>query len=84
MIREWEKNTGKKWPTYTEHVISSRTGRIIKPTGSKYDAHHIQPLENNGGNIWQNITPARYPEQHQGGIHRADGPLRNLQKKLDR
>lgn len=44
----------------------------------------FQPLENNGGNIWQNITPARYPEQHQGGIHRADGPLRNLQKKLDR
>jgi len=40
--------------------------------------------ENNGGNIWQNITPARYPEQHQGGIHRADGPLRNLQKNLDR
>ncbi|WP_455943140.1 hypothetical protein [Neisseria sp.] len=56
----------------------------LKPTGSKYDAHHIQPLENNGGNIWQNITPARYPEQHQGDIHRADGPLRNLQKKLDR
>ena len=84
LIREWEKNTGKKWPTYTEPVISSRTGRIIKPTGSKYDAHHIQPLENNGGNIWQNITPARYPEQHQGGIHRADGPLRNLQKHLDR
>ena len=84
LIREWEKNTGKKWPTYTEPVISSKTGRTIKPTGSKYDAHHIQPLENNGGNIWQNITPARYPEQHQGGIHRADGPLRNLQKHLDR
>lgn len=43
-------------------LISSRTGRLIKPTGSKYDAHHIQPLENNGGNIWQNITPARYPD----------------------
>ena len=45
-------------------LISSRAGRTIKPTESKYDAHHIQPLENNGGNIWQNITPARYPEQH--------------------
>lgn len=65
-------------------LISSRAVRTIKPTGSKYDAHHIQPLENNGGNIWQNITPARYPEQHRGGIHRADGSLRNLQKKLDR
>ena len=58
----------------TCYLISSRAGRTIKPTESKYDAHHI----------WQNITPAKYPEQHQGGIHRADGPLRNLQKHLDR
>ncbi|HEZ0549608.1 TPA: hypothetical protein WGP81_001999 [Neisseria meningitidis] len=35
-------------------------------------------LENNGSNIWQNITPARYPEQHQGGIHQADGSLKIL------
>lgn len=73
-----------KYASSTCFLISSKTGRAIKPTGSKYDAHHLQPLENNGGNIWQNITPARYPEQHQGGIHRADGPLRNLQKHSDR
>ncbi|UOO80752.1 hypothetical protein LVJ83_07075 [Uruburuella testudinis] len=81
LIKKWEVNTGLKWPTYTEPVISSKTGRIIKRVGSKYDVHHIQPLENNGGNIWQNITPARYPDQHQGGIHRWDGPLRNIQRK---
>ncbi|UOO87154.1 VENN motif pre-toxin domain-containing protein [Neisseria arctica] len=80
LIREWEQNTGQKWPTYTKPVNSSKTGLRIRNIGDKYDVHHIQPLENNGANIWQNITPARYPDQHQGGIHRSGGPLRSLQK----
>ena len=78
VIKEWEKQTGQKWPTYTEDVISEKTGRVIRRKGDKYDAHHI--IENNigGEHEWWNIHPARFPDEHQAGIHGAGSPSRGL------
>lgn len=77
LIEEWEKNTNQKWPTYSEPVLSKR-GRVYIQKGDKYDAHHIIKNENGGPNEWYNIHPAKRPDEHQGGIHRKDGPERNL------
>lgn len=72
LIREWEKNTGQKWPTYTEPVYSKH-GDVVRIVGATYDAHHI--LENSwlGDNEWWNMYPAKFPDEHQKGIHRKDG-----------
>ena len=47
LIEEWERNTGQKWPTYTEDVISPNTGKVVRKAGDKYDAHHV--IENSFG-----------------------------------
>ena len=31
-----------------------------------------------GPNQWWNIHPARFPDQHQGGIHSSGSPARDL------
>ncbi|MGA3853645.1 T7SS effector LXG polymorphic toxin [Bacillus pumilus] len=41
VIKEWERNTGQKWPVYNENIISGKTGKVIRKKGDKYDAHHI-------------------------------------------
>ena len=78
-ISEWEKNTGQKWPTYKEPVYK-RSGSIARKVGDKYDAHHIIEVKYGGDNSWWNITPAKFPDEHQQGIHATKGPARKLFK----
>ncbi|MET3448207.1 LysM peptidoglycan-binding domain-containing protein [Ralstonia sp. 1138] len=77
LISEWQANTGQVWPTYTEPVLS-KNGTVLRQIGQPYDAHHVIESAFGGPNEWWNMHPARFPDQHQGGIHRADGPLRNI------
>ena len=79
LIDEWEKNTGQKWPTYSEPILSKR-GRVYIQKGDKYDAHHVIKNEHGGPNEWYNIHPAKRPDEHQSGIHRKDGPEKRLFK----
>ncbi len=76
-IAEWEKQTNQTWPQYTSPVYS-KNGKLLRDAGDPYDAHHI--IENcyNGEHEWWNITPARFSDQHQGGIHRGGSPARRL------
>ncbi|MBS2970798.1 hypothetical protein J9317_18820 [Metabacillus sp. KIGAM252] len=77
LIEEWELNNAQKWPTYDEPVLSKR-GKVYINIGDKYDAHHIIKNEYGGPNKWYNIHPAKRPDEHQGGIHRKDGPEKRL------
>ena len=77
LIKDWENNTGQVWPTYAEDVVSN-SGTITRRVGQSYDAHHIIESSYGGSNEWWNIHPARFPDQHQGGIHRANGPARSI------
>ena len=70
LIKEWEKNTGQKWPTYTETVYS-KNGKEIKSVGQRYDAHEVIPNMMGGPLKWYNIHPAKFPNEHQAGIHGA-------------
>jgi predicted ribonuclease toxin of YeeF-YezG toxin-antitoxin module len=67
-IMEWERQTGQLWPQYAEDVLSA-DGRLIRRAGQRYDAHHIIENIYGGPHEWWNITPARFPSEHQGGIH---------------
>ena len=78
-ILEWEKNTGQKWPRYTEPLYS-KSGQPIKKAGEPYDAHHIIENKYGGDHVWWNITPAKFPDEHQAGIHITGGPARSLFK----
>ena len=60
LIRQWEAHTGQSWPR-TE-------------AGVPYQAHHVIGQRYGGPNEWWNIHPARFPDQHQGGIHRSGSP----------
>ena len=73
LIQQWEKNTGKTWPRYTEDVVN-KSGIVIRRKGDLYDAHHIIELSTSGPNKWWNIIPASFPDEHQLGIH-APGKL---------
>ena len=77
LIDEWELKTGQTWPTYLEDVIG-KNGNVVRKAGSKYDAHHIIENSYGGNNEWWNIHPARFPNEHQAGIHRAGSPAREL------
>lgn len=70
--KEWEKNTGESWPkeTYTDKNGSVKT--------RNYDAHHVIENKFGGKAEWWNITPAMRGVEHQGGIHRSQGPAENL------
>ena len=78
-ILEWEKNTGQKWPKYSEPVCG-KNGMILRKVGDLYDAHHIIENSYGGDHAWWNITPARFPVEHQAGIHSVDGPAKSLFK----
>jgi len=80
VIKEWEENTGKKWPVYNENVISEKTGKIIRKQGDKYDAHHIIENTFGGEHEWWNMHPAKFPNEHQAGIHGAGSPANTLFK----
>jgi predicted ribonuclease toxin of YeeF-YezG toxin-antitoxin module len=78
LIKEWEVNTGQKWPTYTEEVWGKCTSRPYKRVGQKYDAHEIIPNSHGGPLEWWNITPARSPDQHQKLIHGSGSTLNKI------
>lgn len=79
LIQEWEQNTGQKWARYTEPYYD-KNGIKRRSVGDPYDAHHI--IENNvsGPHEWWNMHPARFPDQHQKGIHGSGSPSRKLFK----
>ena len=56
LIKEWEQNTGQKWP---KHQIGEKVrGRIIT-TEQYYEGHHLIQLDHGGPNFWWNIHPMR-------------------------
>lgn len=65
-IKEWEQKTGQTWP--------------LDSNGRKYQLHHIIEQQYGGPHEWWNAHPARFPDQHQGGIHGAGSPARELFK----
>ncbi|QJI14819.1 filamentous hemagglutinin N-terminal domain-containing protein [Pseudomonas sp. ADAK22] len=69
---EWEKNTGASWPkeTYIDKYGNQAT--------RNYDAHHVIENKFGGKAEWWNITPAMRGVEHQGGIHRAQGPAEKI------
>ncbi|MDG5471377.1 T7SS effector LXG polymorphic toxin [Jeotgalibacillus sp. ET6] len=73
LIAEWEEKTNQIWPRYTEEVLD-KNGEVARSIGQPYDAHHI--IENNfgGPHEWWNIHPAKYPNEHQAGIHGKGAP----------
>lgn len=77
VIRDWERETGQIWPTYTEEIVNSK-GKVLRKVGDKYDAHHIIENKVGGEHEWWNMHPARFPDEHQGGIHGAGSPSREL------
>ena len=84
LISEWEKETGKEWPRYTEDVV--KDGVIIKKKGELYDAHHIKPLRWGGDNTASNITPMAWGPHHLGvhgkesGYNKASNIVKNTPK----
>ncbi len=82
LIKKWEEKTGDTWPTY-KYDIKGKEGKIVKRAGSKYDAHEIIPNEYGGPLTWYNIHPARFPDQHQAGIHGKNSVLTKLLIQLE-
>lgn len=78
LIKQWETNTGQVWPRYEENIYAKNGNTISRKAGGPYDAHHIIESSFGGPNEWWNIHPARFPDQHQGGIHRAGGVAREI------
>ncbi|MCA6364927.1 MAG: hypothetical protein IM638_17985, partial [Bacteroidetes bacterium] len=79
LIEEWEKQTNQSWPTYSTPVYS-KSGKVLRKTGDKYDAHHLIESQYGGENEWWNIHPAKFPDEHQGGIHGVNSPSKKLFK----
>ncbi|WEY47679.1 hypothetical protein P3T51_08930 [Weissella confusa] len=77
IISEWEKHTGQEWPKYTEDVVNA-DGLVIRKAGQNYDAHHLIENTYGGPNEWYNVTPAAFPDGHQGGIHRTGGVIKEV------
>ena len=79
LIEEWEQKTGETWPTYSEAYIA-KSGNEYKSVGDPFDAHHLIENSYDGDAEWWNIFPASFPNEHQAGIHRKDGPASVLFK----
>ena len=77
LITQWEQHTGQAWPRYTEDLHSAN-GTLVRKAGQPYDAHHIIESSYGGPAEWWNMHPARFPDQHQQGIHRAGGPASQI------
>ncbi|WP_425594377.1 HNH endonuclease, partial [Pannonibacter phragmitetus] len=58
--RDWELNTGQKWPK-TEN-------------GVDFQAHHVIPQQYGGPNQWWNLHPVPGGSAHQGGVHGVGSP----------
>jgi len=82
LIKGWEESHGISWPRY-DHDIYSEKGNLIRKAGSKYDAHHIQPLGLGGKNEVSNITPVSAEKHYDSqGIHAPGSPYDKLTKTL--
>jgi hypothetical protein len=79
LIKQWEDETGQKWPTYKETILD-KNGEVYRNVGDKYDAHHVIENTYGGPDEWWNIHPAKSPSEHQGGIHGKGAPSRSLFK----
>ena len=77
LILQWEQHIGNKWPKYENDVLNDK-GNVIRTSGSNYDAHHIVELSYGGVAEWWNLTPAKFPDEHQEGIHRKNSPGNRL------
>jgi hypothetical protein len=67
-IAEWERQTGQAWPRYAQDLLNA-DGKLLRKAGDPFDAHHVIENVYGGPHRWWNLTPARFPDQHQGGIH---------------
>ena len=76
----WNKKDYYHMIPIIDNVIYDKKGNPVRNIGDYYDAHHI--IENNygGDHAWWNIIPAKFPNEHQGGIHRSKSPIRKLFK----
>ena len=74
--REWERQTGQKWPTYDKPLMS-KSGRPYKDASDDWEAHHIIPKNNGGPHEWWNMHPVPRPD-HQTIIHGAGSALRQI------
>ena len=50
----------------------------LKKKGEPYDAHHIIENSYRGEDEWWNIYPAKFPNEHQAGIHGSGSPGNKL------
>ncbi|MES5928501.1 WXG100 family type VII secretion target [Bacillus cereus group sp. MG9] len=80
LIADWEKETNQTWPTYAEEVISKR-GKVTRRIDKPFDAHHLIENAHGGEHEWWNMHPAKYPDEHQGGIHAKESISREIFKK---
>ena len=62
----------------SEDVISDKTGWVIRRKGTRYDAHHIIENTFDGEHEWWNIHPAKFPDEHQRGIHAKESPASEI------
>ena len=53
---------------------------MYKKVGVPYDAHHIIEQNYGGEHKWWSMHPARFPDQHQLGIHGSGSPSKELFK----
>jgi len=83
LIVDWERETGQTWPRYTEDLMTKDGTKVARKKGSAYDAHHIIENELGGPAEWWNIHPAKFPGEHQGGIHGSGSPLRQLIQNIE-
>jgi predicted ribonuclease toxin of YeeF-YezG toxin-antitoxin module len=67
-IAEWERQTGQAWPRYSQDLVNAE-GKVLRKAGDPFDAHHVIENIYGGPHEWWNLTPARFPDQHQGGLH---------------
>ncbi len=78
LIKEWEVQTGQKWPKYSSNVYS-KGGNLIGQEGSYYPAHHIIPQQFEGPHKWWNIKPLHVVDHikvHSSGV----APLKSIVK----
>ena len=76
LISEWEEKQVKHGQDILRKFMIK--GRVARDIGQPYDAHHI--IENNfgGPHEWWNIHPAKFPDEHQAGIHGKGSPSNKL------
>ncbi|KIL27906.1 hypothetical protein B4133_3376 [Bacillus altitudinis] len=77
LIKEALRNKNYEKLTPKE-IVLDKNGEVARRVSQPYDAHHI--IENNfgGAHEWWNNHPAKYPNEHQSGIHGKGAPSGKL------